>query len=142
MDMSLSKRCSFHRKVKMLVAQPCPTLCNPMDYNLPGSSVPEFSKQEYWSGLPFLSPGDLPDPGIEPGFPALKVDYLPSEPPQNQLPQGPPLNPNVLGKAMRWLQIWPQFPYETEIWLGTLPLRGKSFNFTRTRKYLSCSCLN
>ena len=79
MDMSLSKRCSFHRKVKMLVAQPCPTLCNPMDYNLPGSSVPEFSKQEYWSGLPFPSPGDLPDPGIEPGSPAFQADALTSE---------------------------------------------------------------
>ena len=40
-----------------------------------------FSKQEYWSGLPFPSPGDLPDPGIEPGSPALQADALPSEPP-------------------------------------------------------------
>ena len=40
----------------------------------------EFSRQEYWSGLPFPSP-DLPDPGIEPGSPALQVDSLPSEPP-------------------------------------------------------------
>ena len=40
-----------------------------------------FSRQEYWSALPFLSPGDLPDPGIEPGSPALQVDALPSEPP-------------------------------------------------------------
>ena len=40
----------------------------------------EFSRQEYWSGLPFLSPGDLPDPGIEPGSPALQADSLPSEP--------------------------------------------------------------
>ena len=40
-----------------------------------------FSRQEYWSGLPFPSPGDLPHPGIEPGSPALRVDYLPSEPP-------------------------------------------------------------
>ena len=39
-----------------------------------------FSRQEYWSGLPFPSPGDLPDPGIEPGSPALQVDSLPSEP--------------------------------------------------------------
>ena len=117
------------------VAQLCPTLCNPMDYNWPGSFVPGlfqarilewvaisfsktggcghrshylshakrapyhwkkvksfshvrlfatpwtvaqqaplsigFSRQEYWSGLPFPSPGDLPDPGIEPGSPAL-----------------------------------------------------------------------
>ena len=40
-----------------------------------------FSKQECWSGLPFPSPGDLPDPGIEPGCPALQADALPSEPP-------------------------------------------------------------
>ena len=40
-----------------------------------------FSRQEYWSGLPFPSPGDLPDPGIESGSPALQEDFLPSEPP-------------------------------------------------------------
>ena len=40
-----------------------------------------FSSQEYWSGLPFPSPGDLPDPGIEPRSPALQADALPSEPP-------------------------------------------------------------
>ena len=40
-----------------------------------------FSRQEYWSGLPFPSPGDLPDPGIEPGSPALEADALTSEPP-------------------------------------------------------------
>ena len=40
-----------------------------------------FSWQEYWSGLPFPSPGDLPDPGIEPRSPALQADALPSEPP-------------------------------------------------------------
>ena len=41
----------------------------------------EFSRQEYWSGLPFPSPGDLPDSGSEPGSPALQADSLPSEPP-------------------------------------------------------------
>ena len=40
-----------------------------------------ISRQEYWSGLPFPSPGDLPDPGIEPSSPALQADSLPSEPP-------------------------------------------------------------
>ena len=40
-----------------------------------------FSMQEYWSGLPFPSPGDLPNPGVEPGSPALEADALPSEPP-------------------------------------------------------------
>ena len=38
-----------------------------------------FSRQEYWSGLPCPSPEDLPDPGIEPGPPALQADSLPSE---------------------------------------------------------------
>ena len=38
-----------------------------------------FSRQECWSGLPFPSPGDLSDPGIEPGSPALQADALPSE---------------------------------------------------------------
>ena len=41
-----------------------------------------FSRQEYWSGLPFPSPGDLLDPGIEPGSPALEADALTSEPPE------------------------------------------------------------
>ena len=40
----------------------------------------EFSRQEYWSGLPFPSPGDLPNPGIEPWSPALQADSLSSEP--------------------------------------------------------------
>ena len=40
-----------------------------------------FSRQEYWSGLPFPSPGDLPDPGVKPGSPALEADTLTSEPP-------------------------------------------------------------
>ena len=42
----------------------------------------DFSWQEYWSGLPFPSPGDLPNPGIEPGSPGLQADSLPSEPPE------------------------------------------------------------
>ena len=41
----------------------------------------DFSRQKYWSGLPFPTPGDLADPGIEPRFPTLQVDSLPSEPP-------------------------------------------------------------
>ena len=45
----------------------------------------EFSRQEYWSGLPFPSPGDLPNPGIEPGSPVLQADALPSEPPGKQI---------------------------------------------------------
>jgi len=51
-----------------------------MDYSPPGISV-EFSRQEYWSGLPFPSPGDLPDPVIKTRSPTLQEDSLPSEPP-------------------------------------------------------------
>ena len=45
----------------------------------------EFSRQEYWNGLPFPSPEDLPNPGIEPGSPALQADALPSETPGKPL---------------------------------------------------------
>ena len=45
-----------------------------------------FSRQEYWSGLPFPSPGDLPKPGIEPGSPTLEADNLTSEPPGKPSP--------------------------------------------------------
>ena len=55
----------------MLVAQTCLTLCEPVG----------FSRQEYWSELPFPSPGDLLDPGIEPESPLLQADSLPSESP-------------------------------------------------------------
>ena len=51
----------------------------------------EFSRREYWSGLPLPPPGDLPDPGIEPGSPALRADSLPAE------PQGKPKNIGVPG---------------------------------------------
>ena len=44
-----------------------------------------FSRQEYWSGLPFPSPGDLPNPGIKSRSPALQADTLTSEPPKNQI---------------------------------------------------------
>ena len=57
------------------------TLCDPLDciaHQAPLSLG--FSRQEYWSGLPFPSPGDLPDPGIEPRSPTLQADALTSEP--------------------------------------------------------------
>ena len=54
-----------------------------------------FSRQEYWSGLPFPSPGDLPNPGIEPGSPALQADALSSE------PLGNPKKPTVPGIPRR-----------------------------------------
>ena len=59
-----------------------------MDFSPLGLSTPlsmEFSRQEYWNGLPFPSPGDLPDPGIESRSPVLQADSLLSEPPEKPL---------------------------------------------------------
>ena len=64
--------------VCVLVAQSCLTLCDPTDCSLPGFSIHGIL-QEYWSGLPFPSPEDLPDPGIKPWSPALQADSLPFE---------------------------------------------------------------
>ena len=68
--------------MKVLVAQSRPILCNPMDCSLPGSSVHGILQARIleWV-LPFSPPGDLPDPGIEPGFLALQADFSPSESP-------------------------------------------------------------
>ena len=64
----------------MLVAQSYPTLCDLMDYSPPAPLSTEFSRQVYWNGLPFPSPGDLPNPGMEltsSAFPALQMESLP-----------------------------------------------------------------
>ena len=60
------------------VAQSCPALCNPMDYIAYQASLTMgFSRQEYWSGLPFPSPGDLPDQGLNPGLPHCRQTLYP-----------------------------------------------------------------
>ena len=63
------------------VTQLCPTLCDPWTVAHQAPPSMGFSRQEYWSGLPFPSPGDLPDPGIEPRSPTLQADALTSAPP-------------------------------------------------------------
>ena len=67
-------------KVKVLVAQSCLSLCDPMDYIACQAPLSmEFSRQESWSGLLFPSPGNFPDPGIEPlslASPALAGKFL------------------------------------------------------------------
>ena len=69
-----------------LVTQSCPTLCDLMNYIACQDPLSiEFSRQEYWNGLPFSPSGDLLDPVIEPGSPALHADSLPSEPPEKPL---------------------------------------------------------
>ena len=70
------------KKVKVLVA-----LCNPMDCIARQAPLSMgFSRQEDWSGLPFPSPGDLPDPGIEPGSPALAGGFFTTEAPGRAFP--------------------------------------------------------
>ena len=61
--------CSFNAELVVVVVQSCATLCDLMDCSLPGPLFMGFSRQVYWSGLPFPSPGDLPDPGIKPMSP-------------------------------------------------------------------------
>ena len=68
--------------MEVLVAQSCLSLWDPTDCSLQALLSMEFSRHKYWSGLPFSSPGVLPDPGIKPGSPALQVDSLPAEPPK------------------------------------------------------------
>ena len=64
----------------VLVGQSCLTLCvtRPVIHQVP--LFMGFFRQEYWSGLPFPSQGDLPDPGVEPGSPTLQADPLPGSP--------------------------------------------------------------
>ena len=64
-----------------LVPKSCPTLMTPWTIAYQAPLSMGFSRQEYWSELPFPSPGNLPDPGIKPGSPALQADSLPTEPP-------------------------------------------------------------
>ena len=67
--------------IYVLAAQSCLILYDPVDCSYQPPLSMEFSRQESWSGQPFPSPGDLPNPGIKPRSPALEADCLPSEPP-------------------------------------------------------------
>ena len=71
---------------QVLITQSCLTLSDPMDSYVacqPPLST-DFSRQAYWSEKPIPSPGNRPNPGIEPGSPSLQADSLPSEPPGKQ----------------------------------------------------------
>ena len=67
-----------------LVTKSCPTLVTPWNIAHQAPLSMGFSRQEYWSGLPFPSPGHLPNPGIDPRSPALQADSLPTEPANRQ----------------------------------------------------------
>ena len=63
------------------VSQSCPTLVTPWTIAHQAPLSMKFFRQEHWSELPLSSAGDLPNPGMEPRYPALQADSLPSEPP-------------------------------------------------------------
>ena len=68
-------------KVRVKLLSPVRLFATPWTVTYQAPPSMGFSKQEYWSGVPLPSPGDLPDPGIEPGTPALRAEALTSEPP-------------------------------------------------------------
>jgi len=76
----------------------------------------EFSRQDYWSGLPLPSPGDLPDPGIEHLSSTLQADALPSEPP------GKPLEMATHSSILAW-----RIPMNREAWWVTVHGVAKSW---------------
>ena len=79
----------YYTGLKVKVTQSCPTLCRPMDNSLPGSSVCGILQARiYWSGQPFSSPGNLPNPRIKLKSPTLQADSLLSE-------EGKPKNTGV-----------------------------------------------
>ena len=78
---TLYSHVEFREKVNLLVTKSCPTLMTSwtVAFQVPLSMW--FPRQEYWNGLPFPSPGDLPDPGIKPASPALAGRFFTTEPP-------------------------------------------------------------
>ena len=88
-----------------LVAESCPALTTPWTVARQAPLSMAFPKQESWSGLPFPSPGDLPDPGIEPGSPASQADSLPTEPPGKSALGGRFLTPGPPGKVLESLLL-------------------------------------
>ena len=75
-----------------------------------------FSRQEYWSGFPFPSPGDLPDPRIDPRSPALQADALPSEPPGKPDRDGFMLKIYILMKKVLIFKWWKNYTSHTALW--------------------------
>ena len=85
-DLNQIKTLAFKKvKVKMKSLSRVQLFATPLTVAYQAPLSMGFSRQECWSGLPFPSPGDLPDPGIESGSPALQADALSSEPPGKSL---------------------------------------------------------
>ena len=103
----------------------------------------EFSRQEYWSGLPFPSPGDLPNPGIKPGSPALWAEALSSEPPgkfafnPSHLFHPFPIPPSPLATTV--LCIWVFFSFVVFVHLFSrfhIQMKSHSIYFSLADSYM------
>ena len=126
----------------------CLTLCDPRDCSPPAPLSMEFSRQEYWSGLPFPSPGALPDPRIKPKCPTLQADSLPSEPPGKPIHiQESATTQNGVGVdvencfTMSCCTEHGAFPQQAHLILTPKemgPSRGQ--HWTRSQKTQGCSC--
>ena len=119
------------------VTQSCPTL---QSHGLqPTRLLKGFSRQEYWSGLPFPSPGDLPDSGIEPTFPALQVDSLLSEPP-GKSPQCSDITKSqlLLGRKLRYTDAPP--PRQASICQSKVLLSMEGLPWWLNGKESACQC--
>ena len=92
-------------KMKVLFAQSCLTLCDHVSTALQAPLSIEFSRLEYWSGLPFPAPGDLPDTGIEPASPAFAAGLFTTEPPGNPVQS----YASSLTPAQQWGLLFYQF---------------------------------
>ena len=108
-------------------AKLCSALCEPMDCSLPGSSIYGISQARILEWMPFPSPGDIPNPGMEPTSPELAGGFFTTEPPEKQMPYLPPSKSSyhqdvldereTLGSLLPLLQIGRPSP--------THPPRGK-----------------
>ena len=101
----------------------------PLHCSPPASSALVFSRQEYWSGLPFPPPGDLPDPGIEPVFPALPSDSLSLSHWGSSLNTGPTIgHPELQGvEGHSLIDLFPDVP-TTTVGEGIAVLKGHSLS--------------
>ena len=107
------------------------------DFGTPGTLSVEFSRQEYWSGLPFPSSGDLPDLGIKLGSPALQADSLPLN------HQGLFVSLNVLSSHCNTELVNPEPLLLEKYRVGFLPASGYNILFTHScvTLFYMCFCL-
>ena len=115
---------------------PIPPFVTPWTVACQASLFMGFSRQEYWSGLPFPSPGDLPNPGIEPGSPPLQADALSSEPlgkHRSEVTQSCPTPCNPIDYSLQGFSVYGIVQARVLEWVAISFSRGSSLPRDRTR---------